>query len=128
VTIREEQRLHMNCPRTCALVLLALLISGSTSADSLTIARPVSGSLAFARYIASLHRRDPFTESGPVAVVIEASLPRLGKESRLLAIRETNEAERSVYTVIETQGDAMVTEEVIIFQSRRTSKTCLSPR
>jgi len=103
----------MNRSRTFVLAFLALLISASASAETLTIAAPVSGSLAFARYIAGLHRRDPFTESGPLAVVIEASLPRLGKESRLLAIRETNESERTEYSVLETEGDPMVTQQVI---------------
>jgi hypothetical protein len=69
--------------------------------------------LAFARYIASIHQRDPFTEAGPVSVLIEASLPRLGKESRLVAIRETDKSEHSEYTVIETEGDPAVTHELI---------------
>jgi hypothetical protein len=103
----------MNRPRTYALVLLALLIPGSTPADPLTIAPPAPGSLAFARYVASIHRRDPFRESGPVAVVIEASLPGLRKQSRLLAIRDTNESERAEYKVIESEGDATVMQEVI---------------
>jgi hypothetical protein len=103
----------MNRLRTYALVLLALLMAGSTPADTLTISPPAPVSLAFARYIASIHRRDPFRESGPVAVVIEASLPGLRKQSRLLAIREINESERSEYKVLESEGDATVTQEVI---------------
>jgi len=98
--------------RTCALALVALLMPGSIPADTWSIAAPVPGSLAFARYIASIHRRDPFREPG-VAVMIEASLPGLHKESRLLAIRDTDESERSEYTVLESQGDGVVTEEVI---------------
>ena len=100
-------------PKNLCLALLALLIPGSTSADSLTIAPPAPGSLAFARYIASVHRRDPFKESGPVAVVIEASLPGLGKESRFVAIREIGESERSEYRVLSSEGDRTVTQEVI---------------
>ena len=100
-------------PRTCALLLVALLIPGSTPADTLILAPPVPASLAFARYIASIHRRDPFRESGPVAVIIEASLPSLHKESRVLAIRDTNESERSEYRMLQSQGDAQVTDEVI---------------
>ena len=103
----------MHHPKTWAVALFALLIPGSTPADTLSIAPPAPGSLAFARYIASVHRRDPFTESGPVAVVIEASLPGLRKESRLLAIRETGESERTEYKVLESEGDATVTQEVI---------------
>lgn len=103
----------MNRRKTCALALFALIIPGGTAADTLTIAQPTPRSLAFARYIASVHRRDPFTESGPVAVVIEASLPRLGAESRLLAIREISNSERFEYKVLGSEGDAMVTQELI---------------
>src|SRR5215472_13463067 len=103
----------MNLPATRTLVLLSLLVPGSSPADTVTIAPPAPGSLAFARYIASIHRRDPFRELGPIAVMIEAFLPGLGKESRLIAIRETNESERSEYKVLESEGDAMATDEVI---------------
>jgi hypothetical protein len=103
----------MNRPRIGALALLALVIPASTPADTLTIPESAPGSLAFARYIASLHRRDPFSESGPVSVVIEASLPALRKESRLVATRETGESERREYRVLESDGDPEVTQEVI---------------
>ena len=103
----------MNHPGTWAVALLALLIPGSSPANNLIVAPPAPGSLAFARYIASIHRRDPFTESGPVAVVIDASLPSVHKESRLLAIRETTETERTEYKVLESDGDATVMHEVI---------------
>lgn len=103
----------MSHPRTCALALLTLLIPGSTPADSLIIAPPVSGSLALARYLASLHRRDPFRESGPVAVMIEASLPGLRKKGRLVAIRDIGNSERTEYKVIGTEGDPAVIQEVI---------------
>ena len=103
----------MNRSHTCSLGLLALLIPASTLADPSIIAPPSPGSLAFARYFASVHRRDPFLESGPVAVMIEASLPGLHKESRLLAIRETNQSERTEYKVLESQGDTIVSEQVI---------------
>jgi len=69
--------------------------------------------VAFARYIASIHERNPFTESGPVAVEIQASLPGLYKESRVLAIRQTGESERSEYRVLQIEGDATVVQEVI---------------
>jgi hypothetical protein len=72
-----------------------------------------SAGLAFARYVASVHERDPFTEAGPVAVKIEASLPGLYKETRFLAIRETGESERSVYRVLGIEGDAIVAQEVL---------------
>jgi hypothetical protein len=96
------------------LVCLAMLIPASVRAADLSMAAPASPEgLAFARYIASLQERDPFTESGPVAVMIEASLPGLHKESRLLAIRQTGESERTEYQVLESEGDLAVTEQVI---------------
>ena len=103
----------MNPTMTWAVALLALLMPGVRAAETFATAPPAPGSLAFARYIASIHRRDPFTESGPVAVVIEASLPGRQKQSRLLAIRETGESERAEYKVLESDGDPRVTEEVI---------------
>jgi hypothetical protein len=90
------------------------MIPVNALAEGLSIAPPASGqSLAFARYIASLQQRNPFSESGPVAVEIEASLPGLYKESRLLAIRQRGESERNEYRVLQIEGDATVLQEVI---------------
>jgi hypothetical protein len=60
---------------------------------------------AFGRYIASLQKRDPFTESGPVLISIEASLPKLYKEAKLLAVRELGGNERSQYCLLQIEGD-----------------------
>jgi hypothetical protein len=97
------------------LVLLILLLSpASASAQRLPIVQPTSTeSIAFARYINWLHGRDPFTESGPVALAIVASLPGLDKQGSLLAIRDVGESERSQYGVLELQGDSIVFERVI---------------
>src|SRR5690349_14184200 len=103
----------MNRQRALPVALLALLISGSIPAQTLAVATPSPGSLAFARYIASIHRRGPFTESGPIAVMIEAALPGRQRQSRVLAIRQIAESERTEYRVIESEGDATVTREVI---------------
>jgi hypothetical protein len=93
---------------------IALLLSASALAENLTVAGPASSeSLAFARYIASTKDRDPFTDSGPVAVKIDASLPGLYKEASLLAVREIVETERSEYRIIQGEGDAIVAQEVI---------------
>jgi hypothetical protein len=64
---------------------LALLITGTTwaAASTLTIASPIPGSLALARYVASVQRRDLFSESGLVAVVIEASLASPQRNRRI---------------------------------------------
>jgi len=94
--------------------LLILLIPAIASAQSFRIVQPTTTeSIAFARYIAWLHGRDPFTESGPVALRMVASLPGLDKESSLLAIREVGESERSQYSILDLQGDSTVFERVI---------------
>ncbi|HTS28282.1 MAG TPA: hypothetical protein VMH81_20555 [Bryobacteraceae bacterium] len=73
-----------------------------------------AASLAFARYIASVQQPNAFTESGPVAVVIQASLPGLYKQSEVLAVRMPGESGRSQYQVLQMQGDATVVDEVIL--------------
>jgi hypothetical protein len=76
----------------------------------LTASAPAS---AFAKYAASLQERNPFIEAGPVRVEIEASLPGLGKQGSMLAVRETGDSERSEYHVITLDGDSTVTHQVI---------------
>jgi len=64
--------------------------------------------LAFGKYLASLQERNLFTESGPVRMEIEASLPGLAKEGRMLAVRQTGPSERSEYDSIQYDGDSTV--------------------
>jgi hypothetical protein len=83
-------------------------------AESVSTVGPTSSAgLAFARYIASIQERNPFTDSGPVGVEIEASLPSLYKETRLVAIRDMDKSERSEYRVLQIEGDAIVAQEVV---------------
>jgi hypothetical protein len=98
------------------LLSLVLLIPASASAQTLAVVQPTAPpeSIAFARYIAWLQARDPFTELGPVALAIEASLPGLDKKASLLAIRNVDESERSQYEILELQGDAIVLERAIV--------------
>jgi hypothetical protein len=70
-------------------------------------------SAAFARYIASLEHGSAFAESGPIAVLVEASIPALYKESVLLAVRQTGANERSEFRIVGLGGDGAVAEEVI---------------
>ena len=95
--------------------LLLVFIPALASSQPLPIVQPTtpSESIAFARYIAWVKARDPFTESGPVAVAIGASLPGLDKQGNLLAIREVGDSERSQYRILELQGDAIVFERAI---------------
>jgi hypothetical protein len=69
--------------------------------------------LAFGRYLASIQKRNPFTESGPVEVQIEASLPGLAKQGSMRAVRQTSASERSEYSEIQFAGDSTVKHEVI---------------
>jgi hypothetical protein len=69
--------------------------------------------LAFGKYLASLQERNLFTEPGPVGMEIEASLPGLAKEGRMVAIRHTGASERSEYQVVRFDGDATVKQRVI---------------
>src|SRR5215469_15503887 len=88
------------------LALFLLFIPVNAPAGNASIIGPVSSEgLAFARYLTSVYERDPFKESGPVAVEIEASLPGLYKQTRLLAIRKTGDSERSEFMVIKIEGD-----------------------
>jgi len=89
--------------------LLVLLTCASALAQPLPIVQPTTPaeSIAFARYIAWVQARDPFTESGHVGLAIVASLPGLNKQGILLAIRG-DESERSQYEMLGFQGDAIV--------------------
>jgi hypothetical protein len=103
--------------RTSLLLVMALLTvmspvnaRVSDSTEILSISPPAR---AFGRYIAFLNQRSPFTESGPVAIEIDASLPALGKQACLSGIRETGASERSEYQELHIEGDSMVKREVI---------------
>ncbi len=107
----------------CA-VLLALLLTGAGFGQQLSFVEQASqpsaarltvdgSALAFGRYLASLHERDPFTESNPIDVEIEASLPGLAKQGSMQLVREAGASERSEYTVIKFDGDSMVKQQVI---------------
>jgi hypothetical protein len=93
-------------------VFLALIISVNALASELSISPASSEGLAFARYLASI-QETTFTESGPVALEIDASLPGLFKRSRMLAVRRVGESERNEYALLGMEGDATVTQEVV---------------
>ena len=98
--------------------LLTALLAATFSAnaavnDSSEIVSIAPPALAFGRYVASLNQRNPFTESGPIRVDIDASLPGLRKQASISAIRDTVRSERSQYKVLELKGDPMVERDVI---------------
>src|ERR1700676_5460119 len=81
-------------------------------AARLTIDESLSA-VAFGKSLASLQERTLFTESGPVGMEIEASLPSLAREGRMLVVRQTGASERTEYNVIQFDGDSTVKKQVI---------------
>ena len=92
-------------------------------------------SVAFGRYIESLEDGSPFAESAPIAVLIEASIPALYKESVLLGVRQMGNNEQSEFVIVGMGGDGAVTEEVIAryfmieeqMENLPRSKTVITP-
>jgi hypothetical protein len=94
--------------------LLILLAGPNAVAASATIeACCTSRELAFARYLASQQQLDPLGQSGPVAILIEASLPKYYKSARLLAVRERGQSQEGQRRILRIEGDGTVAEEVI---------------
>src|SRR5580658_2318610 len=91
-------------------VLLAFLLAAIGDGENFSVLEPTSPRsaavptadrsapvLAFGRYLASIQGRNSFTESGPVEVQIEASLPGLAKQRIMRAVRQTGASESSEY-------------------------------
>jgi hypothetical protein len=109
---------------SCA-VLLTLLIAARSYGQTSLLVGPsqlkgdevavddAGPALAFGRYLASLQERNPFTESGPIGIEIEASIPGLDKHGNLLAIRQTGPSELGEYTIKKLDGDSLVKQQVI---------------
>ena len=93
-------------------VLVVFMIQHLAASDLFVRSQSRPDSVAFARYIASLEQPDPFTGVGPVAVLIEASLPHFYKDAQLLAIRRMGENERSEYLIAGLVGDGAALDEV----------------
>ncbi len=95
-------------------LLFALLIVPTALAGELVVApQDTQQSHSFAQYVSSLQKRDVFAESGPVGIVIEASVPALYKDAALAAIRRIGDDERPEYLVLRVEGDGAVQEEVM---------------
>ncbi len=93
-------------------VLFLFMIQHLPANDVLVRSQSPPENVAFARYVASLQQHDPFNEAGPVAVLIESSLPHLYKDAELLAIRRTGENQRSEYLIAGVVGDGAALDEV----------------
>jgi hypothetical protein len=99
--------------RSSLVVLISVLIPNSFAGNKSISPSDSGPAVAFARYIGSIQQRNPFTESGPALVEIDASLPALFKHARLLAVRRTGESEKAEYAVVWMEGDAIVMQEVV---------------
>ena len=95
-------------------VLVLLMIQRLPASNLSLSSKSRPESLAFARYIESLQQPDPFTQAGPVGLLVESSLPHLYKEARLLAIRRMGENARSEYAIVGVVGDGSALDEVAI--------------
>jgi hypothetical protein len=108
-SVPSDSTNHSIVPTT----LLFLIFTMATVAPAAAVDATSAPALAFARYIASVQERSPFTESGPVAVEIDASLPGMGKRGRMLAIRQMGASEHNEYHILEIEGDSTVKHQVI---------------
>ncbi len=100
--------------------LLGLLATAALAGDESLVVPPAPEGIAFARYIASLHQPDPFTEMGPVRVTIDAWLPGGEQQSRFVAIRDTGETERSEYLVLESNSNAAAQDLIVHYLAVQT--------
>jgi hypothetical protein len=108
---RHSRRVGVLVRVTAALATISAVDARvTTSAKIPSVAPPA---LTFARYVAFLDRRDVFTEAGPVAVEISASLPSQGTRAYVAAIRETGASERSEYDMLQLEGDSALAQVVV---------------
>lgn len=109
------ERISVLTDRICSwgrTVLVVFMMHHLAASDLLVRSQSKPEGVAFARYMASLEQHDPFNEAGPVAVLIEASLPRFYKGAQLLVIRRMGENERSEYLIAGLVGDGAALDEV----------------
>jgi hypothetical protein len=98
--------------RRAFLLILAVGPSARAAGNSIQ-ASYSSPALAFERYLASHRHSDPFKRSAPVGVIVEASLPGFCKSAGLLAVRTQDENKPAEIRILQSMGDATVSEEII---------------
>jgi hypothetical protein len=95
-----------------AVVFLAFLPAPAVrAADAPIVVSSAPAAIAFARYTAGLEGMRPWSLE---TTEIDASLPKLKKEARLLAIRRLLPLGKPQYEVLETAGDETVRQRVIV--------------
>jgi hypothetical protein len=93
-------------------VLLAIVAVGTLRAGDVRKTQPAAGpGLAFARYLDGVDTQNTWTSE---TVEINASLPKLRKHGRLLAIRKRLGLSAPQYQVLEFAGDPTVRQQVIV--------------
>ncbi len=109
-----RQNLRSNKPLCWLTGALLVLIIPPHAPGADTSSQPNgSPSLAFARYIASVEKRDPLKRSITGPILIEASLPALFKEGAVAGICLPDEQGRPTYQLMYAAGDGTVLTEVI---------------
>jgi hypothetical protein len=79
--------------------------------DNIIVNSSAPAAMALERFIAN-HEHE--TQTSAETIEIEASLPKLNKNGRLRAIRQTLSGRHPEYRVLEISGDSMVKDELII--------------
>jgi hypothetical protein len=93
---------------------LAFLFPIAAFAGEIIPAGPVSNqSLALARYLMATQEGNLFQSPQPVVVEVEAAIPGLYKESRVVTLRRRGEDGHVEYRLLLSAGDATVLQEVI---------------
>ena len=100
-------------PAWGVLLMMSLMGAGAHAADGPLRVSVSPRELAFARYIASHEDPDPLGKSGPVGVIVEASLPDLYKSALLCGVREQGKYGSNGFHILQIAGDGTVAEEVI---------------
>lgn len=93
---------------------IALLMLVNAASNVLIAAAPGSApGLALARYIASAEKPSPFNQPGTAAIEIQAALPDLYKQCRLLVVRTTIDSAHSQYLLLGFEGDIFVAKKIV---------------
>ena len=94
-------------------LLMSLMGPGAHAADGFMRVSISPRELAFARHIASYEDPDPLGKSGPVGIIVEASLPDLYKSALLCGVREQGKHGPNGLHILQIAGDGTAAEEVI---------------
>jgi hypothetical protein len=100
------------------LAATALLVFVILSTPSAVQAAGDGANMAFARYVTAdiskaAQENHGLTEQGETVLEIDASLPKLGKQGRMEAIRHFGPAGQLEYEVVSFEGDLTVKQQVI---------------